>query len=155
MKTYQSCGKISIEGKNKSVIVKTMLPDLKNGGRYRYVGYYNISNDDYFGVLGILMIDGEPNVDLRKYDAVNSKHQVDTLPINLNDLRPLAGGKSFDELGNGDKIHFMCFHDDSNNLSEIDLAKFQKSLPLFPAFDPDVDREPKVGNGGILTFEGC
>lgn len=154
MKTYQSCGKISIEGKEKSVIVKTMLPTLKDGGKYKYTGYYNISSEGYFGVLGILMIDGEPNVDLRKYDGVNSKFQVDALPINLNNLKPLGSGKSFDELKNGDKIHFMCFHDDSNNLSEVDLIKFQKSLPLFPAFEPD-DREPKVGNGGILTFEGC
>lgn len=154
MKTYQSCGKISSNGTEKTVIVKTMLPVLKNGGKYKYVKYYNISSKDFYGILGILTIEGEPNIDLRKYDAPNSKVQVDLLSINLTAFKSLGNGKDFSQLVQGDSIYFMCFHDDSLNLTEIDLTKFQESLPDFPAFDLD-DREPKVGDGGILTFEGC
>ncbi len=47
----------------------------------------------------------------------------------------------------------MCFHDDSFNGSEKDLKIFQKSLPQFPDFD--LIEEPKVGNGGVLTIDGC
>lgn len=153
MKTYQSCGKITINGTEKTAVVKTMLPALKNGGKYQYMTYYNISNKDYFGILGVLTIQGEPNVDLRKYDSVNSKVQVDALPINLSSLKPLGNGKDFNELVAGDKIYFMCFHDDSFNLADGYLTKFQSSLPAFPVFADD--KEPKVGDGGILTFEGC
>ncbi|VXC17003.1 conserved hypothetical protein [Flavobacterium sp. 9AF] len=150
MKTYQSCGKISLE--NNTVIVKTALPTLEEGV-YKYVRYYNISNENYFGILGILYVENGPNKDLTEVTGELRKVQVDAKPINLKDLKPLNSGKSFTELKSSDVIHFMCFHDDSFNLSDHYLLAFQESLPNFPDFD--LIEEPKVGNGGVLTFEGC
>lgn len=150
MKTYQSCGKINIE--TKTVEVKTMLPELEEGV-YKYVKYYNISNENYYGILGILLVENGPNDDLSGIDVVLKKIPVDTNPINLNELEPLENGKTFSNLKSNDSIHFMCFHDDSFNGSEKDLKIFQKSLPQFPDFD--LIEEPKVGNGGVLTIDGC
>lgn len=150
MKTYQSCGKITIEKTAKTAIVKTMLPELLHNGKYKYIEYYNISNSDYFAVLGILIVDGEPNIDLRKYASTNQMLQVDTSQIVLTDLLPVNGGKDFSGLSESDQIHFMCLHDDDFKVTEEVLKRFQHALPKFPD-----DREPKVGNGGILTFEGC
>ncbi|MGH2666951.1 hypothetical protein [Flavobacterium sp.] len=150
MKTYQSCGKITVEKESKSAVVKTMLPELLHNGKYKYIEYYNISNRDYFAILGVLIIDGEPNIDLRKYNSANLMLQVDEHQITLTDLHPINGGKDFSELSEHDQIHFMCLHDDDFKATDVLLKKFQNALPKFPD-----DREPKVGNGGILTFEGC
>ena len=150
MKTYQSCGKITIEKTAKTAIVKTMLPELLHNGKYRYIEYYNISNNDYFGILGVLIVDGEANIDLRKYNSANGMFQVDMNQIVLTDLLPVNGGKDFSRLSESDQVHFMCLHDDDFKATDEILEKFQQALPKFPD-----DREPKVGNGGILTFEGC
>lgn len=150
MKTYQSCGKITIEKNVKSAVVKTMLPELLHNGKYQYIEYYNISNNDYFAVLGVLIVDGEPNIDLRKYNSTNQMFQVDVNQIVLTDLLPVNGGKDFSGLSENDQIHFMCLHDDNFKVTGEVLKRFQHALPKFPD-----DREPKVGNGGILTFEGC
>ncbi|TGD59209.1 hypothetical protein [Flavobacterium humi] len=150
MKTYQSCGKITIEKNSKSALVKTMLPELLHNGKYKYIEYHNISNDDYYGVLGVLVMDGEPNTDLTKYNSANRMVQVDANQIILTDLLPVNGGKDFSGLSQNDQIHFMCLHDDDFKVTDAVLKRFQQALPKFPD-----DREPKVGNGGILTFEGC
>ncbi len=156
MKTYQSCGKISIENNSKTAIVKTMLPQLLHNGKYEYVKYFNISNNNHFGILGILVVKGEPNTDLRKYNAENRSIQVDENAIILTELEPINGGKSFTTLTNTDSICFMCFHDDTFVATAEILKKFQDSLPKFPFEDqiPD-NKEPMVGSGGILTFQGC
>lgn len=150
MKTYQSCGKINLQ--TNTVIVKTALPEL-NEGVYKYVKYYNISNANYFGILGILYVENGPNKDLSEFPGVLKKIQVDANPVNLKELKSLNSGKNFSELKKSDVIHFMCFHDDVLDLSDNYLVAFQKSLPNFPDFD--LIEEPKVGNGGVLTFEGC
>ncbi|WP_130733603.1 hypothetical protein [Flavobacterium sp. J27] len=150
MKTYQSCGKINLE--SKTVEIKTVLPDLEEG-KYKYVKYYNISNATYFGILGILYVENGPNKDLSEVVNNLKKVQVDLQPLSLKELAPFNSGKSFSDLKSNDVIHFMCFHDDSFSLSERDLLIFQESLPKFPDFD--LIEEPKVGNGGVLTMEGC
>lgn len=150
MKTYQSCGKINVE--TKSVEVKTMLPQLEEGV-YKYVKYYNISNPNYYGILGVLIVENGPNNDLTEFEGPMKKIQVDNKSINLKELKQLENGKDFSNLKSSDVIHFMCFHDDSFYGDEKELKIFQDSLPKFPTFD--LIEEPKVGNGGVLTFEGC
>ena len=150
MKTYQSCGKINLD--NKTVNVKTMLPELEQG-TYKYVTYYNISNAKYYGILGILLVENGPNKDLSDSDKSLQKISVDQHPIHLNELQPLANGRDFTNLNSEDTIHFMCFHDDRFSGSEKVLQIFQENLPNFPDFD--LIEEPKVGNGGVLTLEGC
>lgn len=150
MNTYQSCGKILLNNSKITVKIKTNLPVLLKGGNYAYVSYHNISNESMFGLLGVLVVNGEPNLDLNKYNSVNQLVRVDPNELVLNELRPLGDGKSFDTIQKGDVIHFVCFHDDKFEATDSELMKFQESLPKIP-----IDREPKVGNGGILTFEGC
>lgn len=152
MKVYQSCGKITSLGEIKTVEIKTMLPEIPEG-KYKYVKYYNISNKDYFGLLGILLIEGGENKDLNDFNAPLNKIKVDEEPLKLNELLPINEGKDFSKIKQGDTIHFMCFHDEKFNGSDKELKVFQESLPKFPDFD--FIEEPKVGNGGVLTFEGC
>lgn len=164
MKVYQSCGTISFQksdaGKEQRATIKTMLPNLKTG-TYRYAEFYNISNEKYFGLLGILVMDGEDNVNLRQYPttAKNLK-SVKNSTVNLLQYKPVSGeGKSFSELKEDDKIHFMCLHDDRFKGDSEDLEYFQANLPNFPALmealSEEINREPKVGDGGILTANGC
>lgn len=157
METYKSVGQFSISNDSNEAVIQTMLPVLKNGGTYKYIGYYNISNENYFGLLGVLAIDGEPNTDLRKYNADAVKlTNVSGKPIDLSNFKPINGGNDFSNLKEGDNIHFMCFHDDQFVPNDTVFQKFQDSLPDFPfnRTGEVPDRKPKVGNGGILTFEG-
>jgi hypothetical protein len=157
METYQSVGKFKINNNSKEAFVETMLPVLKNGGKYKYLNYYNISNDNYFGLLGILSVDGEPNTDLRKYNSDTIKlTDVQQTSIDLSRLKPINGGNDFSNLKQNDNLYFMCFHDDTFVANNDIFQKFQDSLPDFPfkQSEDEDDRKPKVGNGGILTFEG-
>ena len=148
MDTYQSTGKIKQNGIIVSVQIKTFLPQLLKGGQYSYLNFYNISNDSMFGLLGILKISGEPNTDLNKYKSVNELVQVNPKDLELNNLKPIGDGKDFATIKKGELIHFICFHDDQFAGTDSQLEDFQMSLPKIPIF-----REPKVGNGGILTFD--
>ena len=150
MKIYQSCGKINLE--MKTVTVKTLLPELEEG-TYKYVKYYNISNANFYGILGVLLVENGPNKDLSDMDKELNTISVDVNPIHLDELKPLSNGRDFADLKPTDTIHFMCFHDDRFTGSEKILAIFQESLPNFPDFD--MIEEPKVGNGGVLTLQGC
>lgn len=148
MDTYQSTGKIKQNGTVVSVQIKTYLPRLLKGGQYSYKKFYNISNDSMFGLLGILSISGEPNTDLNKYNSTKELVQVNPSDLDLNDLKPIGDGKDFASIKKGELIHFICFHDDQFAATDSQLEDFQMSLPKIPIF-----REPKVGNGGILTFD--
>ena len=97
MKVYQSCGKITSLGEIKSVEIKTMLPEIPEG-KYKYVKYYNISNKDYFGLLGILLIEGGENKDLNDFNAPLNKIKVDEQPLKLNELLPINEGKDFSKI---------------------------------------------------------
>ncbi|KIX22510.1 hypothetical protein SY27_01330 [Flavobacterium sp. 316] len=153
MKTYESCGKINFNNDIKTVEVRTALPETLENGQYKYIKYYNISNDKHYGILGILIIEGGSNKDLRDSNSPLGKIQVDKNLIKLDDLKPFNNGKDFSKLEKDDIIYFMCFHDEEFYGSEKELKIFQESLPKFPDFG--LIEEPKVGNGGVLTFEGC
>ena len=140
-----------------------MLPILVNGGTYKYLKYFNISNGKEYGILGVLTIDGEPNIDLRKYTPKDSAlTQVDLKAIDLTKFSSYNGGLDFSGVTSSSKINFICFHDNEflNGTTNIDsiLKFYQKNLPNILAYKDTLSSlipEPKVGDGGILTVDGC
>lgn len=163
LSVYQSCGAILITNTQKKLNVFTMLPILKKGGAYQYIKYYNISSPTEYGILGVLVVKNEPNIDLRNYQPKDTiLQQVDSNPIDLTKFSSFNGGKDFTNLTNKDIIYFVCFHDDNfltgNQTSEDILKFYQKNLPNVKPYEipkplsPDI---PKVGDGGILTINGC
>lgn len=173
---YQSCGKLEIDDITnvKKITVKTHLPDLKSGSKYEYTKYYNISTKDYYGILGVLKVTGEANVDMTKYPNASTTSKlraVDPNPIYLPyDLKPF-GDNDFSKLTIDDSICFICFHDDEfdiNNVNDSILKLYQENLPNCNAIlineqnlkgnNPKalgLNFEPMKGNGGILTVNGC
>lgn len=175
-RVYESCGKLELDDLSnaKTFTVKTHLPELKKGGQYQYVNYYNISTKDHYGILAVLVVNGEADIDLSNYPdaATTSKLRVvDAKPIDLlKDLKPF-GDKDFSNLTKDDKVSFICFHDNDfeTNDAELNILKnCQADLPNFDRpvhFFLDVKEilpksiekifEPMRGNGGILTITDC
>lgn len=175
-RVYESCGKLEIDEftNAKKVTVKTHLPELKKGGKYEYINYYNISTKDHYGILGVLVVNGEKNEDLTNYpDAITTSklRVVDGNPIHLPfDLKPF-GDNDFSNLTKEDEVSFICFHDDNfetNNAEKNILGYCQSLLPNLnkpiqffknnKGVNPenlDFEAEPMKGNGGILTINNC
>lgn len=167
MKTYESCGRI--DAANNTITVATYLPDLNIN--FRYVHFYNISTSSHYGVLGILVNDGE-NIDQSDETAIRT-----TLPglIDLSTIDYIFSKVSFNDLEENDQVAFICFHDDEFDTKNPGVVEFailkdwQGKLPLYAnpransLFYSDEaivqsfpgDGEPKVGNGGVLTITGC
>lgn len=163
-KIYQSCGKIDLA--NKTIEVKTFLPPLKGDeGTYEYIKYYNISNDKYYGVLGVLEIVDGRNIDLNSHpNSVNSTYtRVDRNTIDLSKLKNFNNtGLEFDALTESDNLTFICFHDDTftnDNTNDRILKFYQERLPNIEVYKDSSNTksfpEPMIGNGGILTVNGC
>ncbi len=176
MRVYQSCGKLEIDLTTnvKKINVKTYLPELKKGGKYEYTKYYNISTKDYYGILGVLVVKDEVNVDMTKYPDANTTSKlrvVDGNPIHLPyDLKPF-GNNDFSNLTIDDTICFICFHDDNFDENNANNAILKHCQGILPNCDTPIQfkninkgmtpqntnekAEPMKGNGGILTADGC
>lgn len=169
MKIYQSCGELSIDSttNQKSLNVKTMLPDLKHGGKYEYIEFFNISSKDHYGVLGVLKVNVEANIDLREYQTDKIELTKIGGPIYLHGFSNFNGGMDFGNLNHGDVVTFICHHDNNfaaNNPNDILLKEYQSMLNgtstglEFPQNKTTIKTmivQPKIGNGGILTVNGC
>lgn len=164
MKIYQTCGKITIDAatNTKTISPKIMLPNLKHGGRYECTEFYNISNSQFYGVLVVLNVDGEMDIDLREYKTDRIElTQTTPFPLNLHDVKNPLNARDFSNLSTGDKITLICYHDNTFTRTNVDMdvlsdyrhrindletgLETNKSLPF----------QPKIGNGGILTVYGC
>jgi|GEM_PF-2025468 len=163
-KIYQSCGKIDLA--NKTIEVETFLPPLKGDeGTYEYIKYYNISNGKYFGILGVFEIAGGRNINLNYHpNSANSEYtKVNRNTIDLSKLKNFNNtGLEFDALTENDSIIFICFHDNkfaNNNTNDSILKFYQERLPNIEVYKDSSNTksidEPMIGNGGILTVNGC
>ncbi|MDR6967990.1 hypothetical protein J2X31_002004 [Flavobacterium arsenatis] len=171
MKIYQSCGELKIDSSyNEKILTpRVMLPNLKHNGSYEFTGVYNISNGKHYGVLGVLKINGEPNIDLREYKTDKIELTQIGGDIDLNRFSSFNGGLNFSNLDINKKVTFVCYHDDNFDYNNPDdyaiLIYFQKKID-----DTDnhlqyektkIDSkmwkipDPKIGNGGVLTVDGC
>lgn len=176
MRVYQSCGRLEIDETTgvKKINVKTFLPELRDGGTYKYTKYYNISTEDYYGILGVLVVRDEVNVDMTTYPDANNTSKlrvIDGNPIHLPyDLNPF-GDNDFSKLTIEDTICFICFHDDNFDENNTDNTILKYCQELLPNCDTPIQfmkinkgmtpqntnekAEPMKGNGGILTADGC
>lgn len=162
LKIYQSCGKLTVSGTKKEIAVQTMLAKLVKGGTYQYIEYYNISNGTDYGILGVLKVNGERNIDLRNYSPKDSTLTiVDSNSIDLKQFRSFNGGKDFSTISDTDTVHFICFHDDAfSGASKDEILKFYQSnlktgMNYMKNSSEKSKNIPKVGDGGILTIDGC
>lgn len=157
---YKSCGRITINGANKTASVKTLLPQIQDAN-YQ-VTYYNISSATHFGLLAVLTSKYKTDLRLRNETAVYT--QLNSTPIELSEskLPRYRNGKSFDDLKSTDTVSIVCFHD-SKFADNADSVKeyYQDLLPnvvdvSWPGNkSTESINQPKVGNGGILSATGC
>ncbi len=168
MKVYESCGTLNVNASTGEMTVapKTMLPILKFGGNYRIVEHYNISSKNYYGILAILVMEGEDNRNLREYPTEDFILQTITDPIDLTEFKAYNNGRDFSEITAHDKICYFVFHDTEfgANGDETDrLNDLQNELEINKGEIPEIFYTssnkginiPKVGSGGILMLTGC
>lgn len=156
---YYSYGTVSICNDEKVANFETMLPVLKYG-TYQYYKFYNISTKNDYAVLAVLEILGAEDTDLRRYDSTAKRKKTKVKPgsVLLDDLPSLSGSKDFSNLKDGDTITFICFHDDrfdETNINDTILKFYQTNLPKILEYEDPNKREPKKGNGGVLTVTEC
>lgn len=141
--------------------IRPFLPKL-NAGEYNFVRYYNISNNDNYGILCVLEMVGVADVNLITYDsnAPRSYTQIDSESFNIwgDRVKNPLGSKDFKNIQKGDQITVICFHDDEfdvTNANNNRVLKFYRDrlpkIDLYPEHYSDPNKEPKRGNGGILT----
>ncbi|WP_286926681.1 hypothetical protein [Flavobacterium sp. UBA4197] len=166
-KVYQSCGHLSISSEQKSAVIETMLPTTISKDLYEYIKFYNISKTDSgitsYGILGVLIVKGSSrnNIDLR---TLKKTRMINVLKNGRLDLKN-GIDNSFSQvclsnITEKDRLSFVCFHDtDFEKNKKIVLEHYQNYLyNIFEAPIPTLPKiiiQPKVGNGGILTIEGC
>lgn len=168
-KVYQSCGHLSISSEQKSAVIETMLPTAILKELYEYVKFYNISKKSFrkteYGILGVLVIKGDnPNLN-RDYSDDNEATMLNILKNGLLNLKSDIDNSfskvSLNNIKERDRLSFVCFHDTKfEKNKDIVLKHYQDHLSnIFraPKLElPDKEEfQPKVGNGGILTAEGC
>lgn len=159
-----------ISAKKSSVIItdngimadiQPYLPKLTKG-EYRFVRFYNISNNNNYAVLCVLEMIGVTDVNLITYDqrALRSNTPVDGGNFNIagDIVKNPLGSKELKNIESGMSITFICFHDDNfdeTNSNDNEVLKFYRDrLPniyVYPNHYSDPNKEPKRGNGGVLT----
>lgn len=157
MRIYEPCGKFNLT--NKTAEARTYLPTSPQN--YRYIRYYNISTSQHYGILGVLVHDGQ-NRDLRTSNDPCQKIHVTPQTINLlSGLDNSFSSRPFNNLTSHDQIVFICFHDDEfDGEANSILTHYQQNLgnypiiPPYPKVNKGLGDEPKIGDGGILTFNG-
>lgn len=159
MEVYQACG--SFSASTKLLSLRTMLPEPKKDTTYSYRNYYNISTPKTYGILAILNVDNGINQDLRRVRTGLKLREIGTTAVDLRNLPPSNGGKDFNDLRTTDTIVFFCWHDDEFDVITTDTHQLEafkdilddwKGGPIRPKTAGI--RQPKVGNGGILSFTG-
>lgn len=160
MSIYETCGSINIE--NKTLTAYTFLPELDDID-YKFVQYYNISNKDEYGVIGILTTKGS-DYDLRRH--ISGKKTLVSQPVDLESINSNFSTRTFEAINEESEIYFFCYHDDNFDTELLDFLKDEKiSLKEFldylraqalveKSYNKFSFVQPKVGNGGILTFDG-
>jgi len=168
-KVYQSCGHLSISSEQKSAVIETMLPTTIPKELYEYVKFYNISKTDSgitsYGILGVLMIKGDDpclNMDYTYFEKVAMLNILKKGLLDLkSDIDNSFSQVCMSNITEKDRLSFVCFHDTKfEKNKDIVLKHYQNHLSnIFraPKLElPDKEEfQPKVGNGGILTAEGC
>lgn len=160
MRIYETCGEINLE--NKTMKAYTFLPDLEDMD-YKFERYFNISNDNEYGVIGILTTKGE-NYNLCKHP--NGKKILVSQPIDLEFINSNFATRTFEDIDEDSSIYFFCYHDDNFDLKMLSEIKDEgisleeflarlRAIPCDPEELPNLNFvQPKVGNGGILTVDG-
>lgn len=164
---YEPCGKIVLTATSKAAKIKTYLPTSIS--TYQYVKYYNISTPDRYAILGVLVHQGL-NRDLRTLGGTSDSLSIGGNIDLLNDLDNSYSQRSFASITDKDSIIFICFHDDNFECDGNKVLRHYNTnlhlYPLIPTYpnltncsdDPNKgakwDAQPKIGDGGILTFTG-
>ncbi|GAB3719148.1 hypothetical protein [Flavobacterium koreense] len=160
MRIYETCGEINLE--NKTMKAYTFLPDLEDMD-YKFERYFNISNDNEYGVFGVLTAKGD-DYDLRVHST--GKRTLVSQPIDLEFINSNFATRTFEDIDEDSRIYFFCFHDDNFDMKllseikdgEISLEEFLAYLRAQAYNEEKFPKlnfvQPKVGNGGILTVDG-
>lgn len=176
MKAYKPCGEF--DETNLTAKVYTYLPTREDIG-FRYKCLINISNEKYYGIVGVL-VNNNDNINWSTTKEPMDDILVGNSEFSLRNLNNKFSDESFENVTKNDRIIFFCYHDDKfdcniGDSEELILKDYQDSMPLVwllhskkfkKAYDANkvIDaesipviiklREPKVGNGGILTVDG-
>lgn len=176
MRAYKPCGEF--DETNLTARVFTHLPTRVDIG-FRYKCFINISDEKYYGIVGIL-VNNNANIDWSQTKEPMDNILVENSEFSLSNLNTKFSEESFDEITKKDRIIFFCYHDDKfdcniGDSEELILKDYQDSMSLVwlmhskkfkKALDANkvIDtesipsmiklRQPKVGNGGILTVDG-
>lgn len=142
--------------------IKPFIPKLAKG-EYQFVGFYNISNQDHYAVLCVLEMVGVRDVNLIEYDPAAVRSYMDITPKSFNltgdNIETYFGKKDFKNLQSGDKVTVICYHDDdfeNTNSNDRVLNYYRENLPYIyvsPDHYTSPEKEPKKGNGGVLTVQ--
>lgn len=162
--TYETCGQLDLT--NFTAKAFTYLPKV-DGAAYKYIEFYNISNDDEFGVFGV-MVDNLGNEDLHR--RVEPLTAVAFQPfLDLEFINSKFARRYLTDLTEDDKVNFFCWHDNAFDTKILQWFKDQKltmaeileqvraGLPEFKDNDETETfylKQPKRGEGGILTVDG-
>ncbi|RAR75676.1 hypothetical protein [Flavobacterium aciduliphilum] len=154
--TYETCGSFDVN--KMTTQANTYLPSIE-GAVYKYIEFYNISNDKEFGVFGVMM-DNIGNNDLTK--SSEPLKQVPVAPaLDLEFINSKYATRLLTEIKETDTLFFFCWHDTAFNTDILKVFK-EKKLSMTEIWEevkaglPNYEStsKPKKGTGGILSITG-
>lgn len=159
---YDVCGSLSITSTQKQATVSTYLPEMSQPSAfYKYTQFFNISNEDCFGVLAVMeVMNSNPslNIDLDGYNtSTDELRAISNSVVDLTTIPKGIGDKEFVNLTTNDEVYFICFHStdfDARNSNEGLLKLFQENLPNYANAKQQMAK-PKWVGGGVLNILGC